>query len=66
MSQEQLAEPANPCVGVCDAGKQEVKICSGCFRNVMEVFQWKNMSIEDKLQVLRQVKVRKFRAGIRS
>jgi len=48
----------SPCTGQCYIDPQ-TKLCTGCYRTDMEVFDWSTMDVFDRMVVLEHVKKRK-------
>lgn len=48
----------SPCTGVCTMDMQNV-YCKGCFRNRLEIGGWAHMSNEEKLAVIKELKIRR-------
>lgn len=51
MEQLDFFEVPSPCVGVCSA--DEKGYCKGCMRKRDERFNWRNMSNEERLYVIK-------------
>ena len=49
--------PDSPCVGVCMVDK-ETKVCIGCLRTLKEIGGWRNMTLDQKREVVAACKVR--------
>jgi predicted Fe-S protein YdhL (DUF1289 family) len=48
----------SPCTGVCTMDLQN-KYCKGCFRTRLEIGGWATMTNDEKLDVIRQLRVRR-------
>ncbi|WP_373085351.1 DUF1289 domain-containing protein [Sneathiella sp.] len=53
-----LPDLPSPCTGVCSMDMQNL-YCRGCFRTRLEIGGWALMSNEEKLQVVKQLHIRR-------
>ena len=60
MEQFELFDIKSPCIGVCQANARGY--CIGCYRSRQERFTWKDMTDDEKREVLRLCKQREARA----
>lgn len=59
MAQLELFHIPSPCKGICQNGDNG--FCRGCFRSRDERFQWMQFNDEQKRQVIKLCKARKYR-----
>jgi predicted Fe-S protein YdhL (DUF1289 family) len=52
--------PASPCIGVCTID-EDSGYCLGCARNTKEVAQWRKLTDTMKINIIRQLPLRKKR-----
>ncbi|PHQ70751.1 MAG: DUF1289 domain-containing protein [Sneathiella sp.] len=48
----------SPCTGVCTMDMQN-KYCNGCFRTRLEIGGWATMNNEEKLSVVKALRIRR-------
>ncbi|MCR9214701.1 MAG: DUF1289 domain-containing protein [Proteobacteria bacterium] len=48
----------SPCTGICTMDMQN-QYCKGCFRTRLEIGGWATLSNEQKLEVVKQLRVRR-------
>jgi predicted Fe-S protein YdhL (DUF1289 family) len=52
-------DPLTPCIGICAVDHSE-KFCVGCKRSLKEIANWWRYSVEEKMEVLAELKVRQL------
>ncbi len=53
---EEVVEVKSPCISVCVLNEDD--ICEGCYRSAREITDWSVLSLEDKQDVMVNVKQR--------
>lgn len=53
-----LPDLPSPCTGICTMDMQN-QYCQGCFRTRLEIGGWATMSNEQKLDVVKQLRIRR-------
>ncbi|MFO1126948.1 MAG: DUF1289 domain-containing protein [Rhodospirillales bacterium] len=60
---QQQAETTSPCVGICRLDA-DTGLCTGCYRSITEITQWRSASEGERRAILARVTLRRTERGV--
>ena len=50
-----MSNNTTPCIGICKLDKKK-QLCTGCFRTIHDIKNWKNYSLSKKQDIMESLK----------